>query len=60
MAVCQRARDGRDINKMVFDQILAVDDFLSTLPCIAGVAPRAPVLTVHGCATSVQETDAAA
>lgn len=57
VAACERARNTRDINKMVFDQIMAVDDFLSplqrpaALPCVCS---RSRMLLL-----SVQKVDAA-
>ena len=48
VAVCQRARDGRDINKMVFEQIMAVDDFLSE-SCVAKRWTRGLHRPSHAC-----------
>lgn len=38
--ICSQARYGRDVNRMVFDQIMAVDDFTSKPACCLGRKSR--------------------
>lgn len=57
--ICSTARNSRDVNKVVFDQILAVDDFLSA--CLRLCLPWLRFAScVRACLGCVQMCDLAA